>query len=291
MPFASGVSLASNRKYPLYPKWLAPASSIVLRERVAIWMLALFPIAALARISPMARSPIAERRTPRISVNDLALYMVSSDTARVGIIRRAKNPSVPPIIRYRDVRPVVCAFLADSTRNVNLLVVAEETFNQRAEDSAVSVLRQDDARNSIEVLHALQGMANQLAPFQFGLAPRRQPKLDLAGVEVSTYADLLVTGRIRGEDHSGAAILRLTQDDAETEPARTKRREMGFYVASLARIHAEQNLNQGIPIANRLCMSIDVQHRECFRSPDSNTRRMNDLENACRFIAAMWDAV
>jgi hypothetical protein len=36
-------------------------------------------------------------------------------------------------------------------------------------------------------------------------------------------------------------------------------------------------------------MSIDVQHGEVFTAPDSNTRRMNDLENACRFIAALWD--
>lgn len=28
-------------------------------------------------------------------------YMVSSDTARMGILRRAKNPQIPPIIRYK----------------------------------------------------------------------------------------------------------------------------------------------------------------------------------------------
>lgn len=237
----------------------------------------------------MARSPVTERRIPRISVNDLALFMVSSDTARFGIIRRAKHPTIPPIIRYKDVRPVVCAFLADQRRNVNLLVEAEETFNQRAEDPAISVLRQDDARNSVEVLHSLQRMANQLAPFQFLKAPQKQDKLNLVGVQISTRADLLVIGNIKGEKHSGAAILRLTQDDAETEPARTRRREMGLYVATLARLHADQNLKLGNLTANRLCMSIDVQHRECFRAPDSNTRRMNDIENACRFIAAMWD--
>jgi len=217
--------------------------------------------------------------------------MVSSDTARVGIIRRAKNPSTPPIIRYRDVRPVVCEFLADLQRNVNRLVTAEEMFNQRSEDSAMSSLRQDDARNSIEVIHALQRMANQLAPYRFDLAPRRQRKLDLAGVSVSTHADLLVQGRVRGKDHSGAAILRLTQDDAETDTAISRRREMGLYVATLARLHAEQNLRLNEPAHNRFCMSIDVQHGEHFRAPESNIRRMNDLESACQFIAAMWDGV
>ena len=172
---------------------------------------------------------------------------------------------------------------------MNRLVIAEETFGQRAEDPAESVLRQDDARNSIEVLHSLQRMANQLASFQFIGAPPRQPKLNLSGVEVSTKADLLTLGRVRGQEHTGAAILRLTQDDAETDPARARRKEMGLYVATLARLHADQNLSSNLPISNRLCMSIDVQHGEHFRAPDSNTRRMNDLENACRVIAAMWD--
>ena len=224
-------------------------------------------------------------------MNELALYMVSSDTARLGIIRRSKNPTPPPIIRYRDVRPVVCGFLTDQSRQVNRLVEAEEMFAQREQDAAVSVLRQDDARNSIEVLHALQRMANQLASFHFTPAPRQQSKLDLGGVEVSVRADLIVNGRIRGDEHFGAAVLRLTQDDAETEIARTRRREMGLYVATLARLHVNQNLTRNLPAANRLCMSIDVQHGEHFRAPDANTRRMNDIENACRFIAAMWDSI
>lgn len=224
-------------------------------------------------------------------MNDLAQYMVSSDTARVGILRRAKTPNIPPIIRYKDVRPVVNAFLSDNQRSVNLLVEAEEHFNQRADDPSISALRQDDARNSVEVLHAIQRMANSLTQFSFEPAPKRQAKLDLAGVEISVYADLIVTGTLRRAPHSGVAILRMTQADGESEAAQTRRREMGLYVATLARLHAEQNFDLSKPISNRFCMSIDVQHGECFQAPESNSRRMNDLENACRFIVAMWDSV
>jgi hypothetical protein len=225
-----------------------------------------------------------------MSINDLALYMVSSDTGRMGIIRRAKVPSTPPLIRYKDVRAVVRAYLSDINRPVNLLVDAEETFNQRASDSAMSSLKQDDAKNSIEVLHAIQRMSNQLSAFQFSPAPHRQPKLNLANVEISTQVDLTVSGMIRREQYSGVAILRMTQADTDTETARTKRREMGLYVATLARLHSDQNLGLE-SISNRFCMSIDVQQGELFRAPNSNTRRMNDLENACRFIASIWDQV
>jgi hypothetical protein len=224
-------------------------------------------------------------------VNDLALYMVSSETARIGIVRRAKNPQIPPIIRYRDVRGPICAFLSDLRRDVNPLVSAEEMLRQRMADTSESALRQDDAKNSIEVLNAVQRMRNQLAPYEFLQAPADQGRLQLGGVEVSVRADLLVRGASRGVNQIGAAVLRMTQDDADTEAAKTKRRDMGLYVATLARLHVEQNIPSDRQVANRLCMSIDVQHGELFAAPDANTRRMNDLENACRFIAALWPQV
>jgi hypothetical protein len=239
----------------------------------------------------MAHSSPAARQAPRMSVNDLALFMVSSDTARLGIIRRAKYPQVPPLIRYRDVRAPICQYLSDRRRSVNPLVQAETIFQQRANDSSLSALRQDDARQSIEVLHAIQGMANQLGPFDFHPAPQSQAPLGLGGTEVSVRADLLVYGSTRGRDQIGAAILRLTQDDADTDAARSRRQDMGHYVATLARLHLEANIQSNREPANRLCLSIDVQHGEAFPCPGSNTRRRNDLESACRVIAALWPTI
>ena len=228
---------------------------------------------------------------PRITANDLALFMVSSETARLGIIRRAKFPQAPPIIRYRDVRPVVCAYLSDDTRSVNPLVAAEQMFEQRLNDTAESVLRQDDARASIGVIRAVQGMRNSLGPFTFRSGPNTQPKLVLSGVDVSVRTDLVVTAPLRGQDHAGAAILRLTQDDAATDAARSRRREMGLYVATLIRLHVDQNISTNLPVSNRLCMSVDIQHGEIFQAPDSNTRRTNDLTSACRIIGAVWPTI
>lgn len=239
----------------------------------------------------MAYSSQTVRHAPRISVNDLALFMVSSETAKVGIIRRAKYPIAPPIIRYRDVRAPLCGYLSDRLRSVNPLVTAETMFAQRAQDPSESALRQDDARHSIEVLHAIQAMSNQLAGFDFHTAPQNQPTLSMSGVEISVRADLLVHGAVRTREQIGAAILRMTQDDADTDAARTKRQDMGCYVAMLARLHLEMNITSTREPANRLCLSIDVQHGEAFACPNASTRRRNDLENACRFIAAMWPTI
>jgi hypothetical protein len=112
--------------------------------------------------------------------------------------------------------------------------------------------------------------------------------LVLSGVEVSVRADLHVTMPIRGVDHAGAAVFRLTQSDTASDSAVSRRQEMGLYVATLVRLHVDQNLPTNLPVSNRLCMSIDVQHGECFQAPASNTRRTNDLASACQFIAAVW---
>ena len=239
----------------------------------------------------MVNSPRRVRQTPRVSVNDLALFMISSDTARVGIIRRAKYPIVPPIIRYRDVRAPICHYLSDRRRSVNPLAAAETMFIQRSQDPSESTLRKDDARHSIEVLQAIQAMSNQLGAFDFHHAPKNQAALTLADVEISVRVDLLVHGAVRGREQIGAAILRMTQDDADTDAARSKRQDMGLYVATLARLHLGANLPSPREPANRLCLSIDVQHGEAFACPNSTIRRRNDMENACRFIAAMWSGI
>lgn len=228
------------------------------------------------------------RETPRLSVNDLARYMVSSDTARMGILRRAKFPKSGPIIRYKDVREPLVTYLSDANRRVNPLVTAEQMFQQRVNDPATTALRLDDAKKSIEVLHAIQGMANRLAEYDFHNAPAKQPHLNISGVDVSVFADLLVYGSTRKNEQIGAAIFRMTQDDAETDEAKERRRDMGLYVATLAfrQIAAATHTNR--EPAPRLCMSIDVQHGEIFTAPAQNSRRMTDIENACRMIAAIW---
>lgn len=221
---------------------------------------------------------------PRISANDLALFMVSSTTAQLGIVKRAKTPIIPPIIRYKDARPAITAYLTDPAKKLNPLVTAEQMFQHRVADMSESTLRRDDAAKSIEVLHAIQGMQNQLSTYNFGPAPSKQGKLVLAGVEVSVYADMLVYAK----DSFGAALLRMTQDDASTEAAIEKRKQMGLYVATMVRLHVDQNIPTDLKPANKLCMSIDVQHGEVFIAPNSNTRRVNDLTAACQMIAALW---
>lgn len=232
----------------------------------------------------MFRSPAQ----PRISANELATFMVSSDSARHTIIKRSANPSTFIVARYKDAKAPIRSFLTDQLRNPAPLYSAEAMFAQRADDPAESSWRQEDALQSIEALRALQSMSNQLAGYTFADAPMDQPKLVIAGVEVSVRCDLLTLGVGKSADQIGGAILRLTQDDAETETAISKRREIGLFTATLVWLQMAQSYAGSRKVATKLCMSVDARHGQIFTAPASNSRKVKDLEAACRTIAALW---
>ena len=158
--------------------------------------------------------------------------MVSKPTTQISIVRDAKSPIKPPIIRYIDARRTIIKYLSDKTRSISTLVAAEQMLLQRSVDPAEGSLRQEDAVKSIEVLHSLQAMANQLAAFNFRPAPVKQAKLIIAGVEVSVHANFILEGQDKGVEQIGAAMLRMTQDDTATAAAKLKRKNMGLYVAT-----------------------------------------------------------
>ena len=237
----------------------------------------------------MPRPPSRVAKDPRMSVNQLAQYMVSSPTGCVGIIDRAKHPNTAIVTRYKDARQATRAFLVDQRRDLIHLVSAENMLQQKLNDPAESAYRHEDARLSIDALHALQRMQNALAQYSFVSPPSNiQQKLVIAGVTISVSVDMLVHGKTRKIKQIGAAVLRLNKDDEPSSTARDKRKRMGLYAASVIRRHVEENIPSDRTPANKYCMSIDVQHGEVFVAANSNIQRITEIENACRFIAALW---
>lgn len=203
-------------------------------------------------------------------------------------MKSAKYPQKAPIIRYSDARRAIVEYLTDMSRSISPLVAAEQMFLQRSKDPAEGSLRQDDATKSIEVIRAIKDMSNQLSGFNFEAAPKKQKKLLLEGVQISVYADFIAKGKDKGVEQIGASMLRMTQDDSSTEAAKQKRKNMGLYVATLLRLHVDQNLSADDTPASRLCMSIDVQHGEAFSAPKAMTQRTKDITGACQMISALW---
>ena len=229
------------------------------------------------------------RPEPRITANELARFMVSGDTGRLGIIRRARESGTPPRTRYKDARATLCNALTDAASERRILREAKTLFDQRAHDSSQSAFIRDDAEKSLQVIKAYQDMRNQMAGYDYVPAPRRQPNLQLGGIEVSVSLDLLIH-RSRGQaDEIGGVLFRLTQaDDGETDAAATKRKDMGAYAATLVQMHVAANLAGQREPAYQLCWSVDVQAGDVHVAPRNFAQRAQNMDAACKFIGAMW---
>lgn len=227
-----------------------------------------------------------------MTANELARFMVSGDTGRVGIVRRARESGTAPRARYKDVRSALRNALTDAPGERRILAEAQTMLEQRADDSAVSAFRRDDAAKSLEVINAYREMRNSLAGYDYVMPPPRQPSLNISGVEVSVTLDLLIH-RMNGETQEiGGVLFRLTTpDEDETDNAAAKRRNMGTYAATLVRMQVAENFAGNRSPAYPICWSVDVQCREVHVAPRTFAKRVQAIENACLTIAAMWDRV
>ena len=227
----------------------------------------------------------------RITANQLARYMVSTETGKIGIIRDAQERSEPPRIRYSDLRQGLRAHLTSPHRSPAQLLALRQRLEQKRDDPALSPYLKEDARLSLDAADAFARLSNQIGGYDFVAAPQRQPHLLLSGVAVSVTLDTLIHRQSRGRDLIGGALFRFTKADDESETAKTKRRDMGRYAATLAYMQVSQNLCGDRQANPSLCLSIDVQFEEIHAATANYARRETEMTNACRFIAAMWGSV
>lgn len=125
---------------------------------------------------------------------------------------------------------------------------------------------------------------------RFVAAPERQAKLMLAGVAVSVQLNVLAERERAGRLEVGGILFRLTKADDETETAAAKRHEMGAYAATLAHMQVQAVIGDGREPHHQLCASLDIQAGDVHTAPRTYATKAKALEDACRFIAALWDA-
>lgn len=229
---------------------------------------------------------------PRITANELARYMLAGDVGRKGIIKRAREVSTSVVVRYSDARNTLKAAICDPVNKKKIVFAARDAFEQKSEDTSQSSWTREDSAKSIDVMDAFIGMENQLAGFDFVPAPTSQDYLILGGVSVSVTCDFLTHRKIKGVDCIGGGLFRLTKpEEDESAAAKTKREDMGAYAATLVYMQIAQNLSGSRQPRPDLCWSVDVQCGDVHKAPKQVKGRVNKLEAACEFIAAMWDKV
>lgn len=224
------------------------------------------------------------RAEPQISANDLALYLVSTDVGKLGIIRRNKHQSKHAVSPYQDCKRWITRFLLSDVRDRTILASGIEYFENLAEDPSTITSKREDAKRSKTALDAFFAAYNalELGKIDFRPAPKLAP-LMIKGVKVSTTLDLLTVTPVKGVEHQGGVILRLTQADESD-----RRDDMGGYSATLAHMQVEDKRpGRGEPLP-RICLSIDVQNRTRYEAKAGASRRRSNIEAACTMIKSIW---
>ena len=215
--------------------------------------------------------------------------MVAGETGKLGIIRRARDSEAAVRARYSDVRDEIRAYLCNPARTRRTLDDIRVRFEARAEDPALGNWARENARLSMDVLNSLARMENKIAGGRFVPAPKNQKPLMLSGVIVSVYLDVMMVRERNGQDEIGGVLFRMTKADEETEAAAAKRRDMGGFAATLAFMQVQKNQSGERVPHHQLCASFDIQCEEVHYAPRTYVSKAKALEDACRFIAALWE--
>ncbi len=230
------------------------------------------------------------RDAPRISANELARYMVAGMTGRIGIIRRARDAEPATTTRYAKVREDIRDYLCDRGRTQRHLAALHNKYTAMADDLALTGWAREDARLSVDVLASLARMENQIGGSSFIPAPSRQPPLILQGVTVSVSLNVLMIRERGAKSEVGGVLFRMTKADAETEAATVKRKDIGGFAATLALMQIQNGLAGDRLPHHQLCASFDIQCEDVHTAPRNYAVKAKELENGCRFIAAMLDS-
>lgn len=199
------------------------------------------------------------------------------------------------VIRYRDLRKLLCDFLVDPIRRPELLEEGRLRLRDLADNPGCSPFMREDARASLGALETFQRSLNALGLSGIPLTkpPAGLPPLIIENVEIPVALDLMI--QIRDRRHGlqvGGVLFRLSKgSETETEGASNKRREIGKNAAVLVHMMASERLAGAGTSQASICYSVDVHQGEAHAAPRSYVSIERNVRAACRTIAARWDAV
>jgi len=239
----------------------------------------------------MARPPQVNE-SPRMSANELAKYMVSTETGKIGIIKNAIKPNTAAAAQYSHARDCIKKFLSSDNRNVADIHEKIAFLQARADNPASTPWIKRDSQYSIDALNDFLTLRNQMGGFDYiEMAQRGQPHLTINTVDVSVNLDLLSHRTYRRTEQVGGLIFRFTKSDEKKEETKARRVDMGKYVATLAHIQVSENAAGNRTPYYGLSSAVDVQFGQAMVCPRNYTERYRNIENACWFIANSWDAL
>ena len=204
---------------------------------------------------------------------------MSPPPRRQTIIERQKYPCTYIGAYYEPARSTIVDFLLGHIDRVGMLermealVCAEHESSwsrYRANGCADAVLKFLDLEPRLD----LGGMTPVLVP--------EHDKLEVSGVDVSVYPDLVLEGRDRrGRPVIGAVKLHFPKSHPQTDAA-------AEYVGTMLRMYATMAMSDRVKVCHEACMVIDVFSGKVMNAPRGYVRLWRDISAACEEIRRAW---
>lgn len=221
---------------------------------------------------------VVARLEPRISVNKLGEYLVANAGRRKTILREQKYAPAFMTTHYDDATRPILSFYADGCRPL-IIKRHIDRLSKRVPKHDHDAQRLSDCMDALEAFLDLQSILN-LSGYRVVVAPRIQPKMNVANVSVSVRPELLL---YKKDDLVGAVKFQLSKSHAlEAKSA--------DYIATAVHQYVSETLNSRAA-KTRDVFVVDVLSRNVRPAPAAIIQRRRDILAACEEIYARWSSI
>lgn len=221
---------------------------------------------------------------PRLSINQLANYLVATPTQRRRILTDAKNPATFRVNWYDFARGAMTLFITRGMTDESILTSESTRLYGLAGANDYEDTRN---RTNAEAIDAFLDCYDQIddAGMSISIAPTTSQPIVFHGVEISVRPEFTISGVYRGSNTAGGIKLYFSKGDPLTA-------DSAPYVTAALMQHIQQHHQpSGYTTRHASCQVVDVFARNVHAAPRAIARRFTNIDAACQEIALLWPSI
>jgi hypothetical protein len=221
--------------------------------------------------------------TPKMTINKLGEYIVANPKRQRRILEQLKYPEENRFgaVAHQEAREAIKQYFVNNF---------DDTFIH----SCIADLHTKTATNDFQqalITSSIEGLEKVLdsevinKDLEYDFYTGSNPKLNINGVEISVFPDLIVKSKVRGKEYAGALKLHLSKNSVITDEGN---KYIGAMLHNFGTLHIESSTN---PIRCENFISYDIFKDVFVECPRSIVTRMDHIEACCLNIVAIWASI
>jgi hypothetical protein len=219
-------------------------------------------------------------KKPRVSVNKLGEYMEAKPTRRVAIVKDAKAPKTFKGGRYNLARKIAKNYFIHNY-DKSILTKGKSKLTSKVTSSDY---QEQDKRLSINLIDFIEGLDfPDFGSLTVEKYDGENKKLNIEGVDISVYPDLIIRGEKRGKKIVGGIKIHISKNNSLTK-------EAGENIATILKDYIGKTVARtDEKVDNKICLSIDLFGNSVIEAPKSFKTRMKNVHTSCKEFSMWWD--